>query len=102
MLDEVFGPDGKLTVSFEITGDHWRQLAMNDAGITEVGDRGTASYDDDGRWVTVSESVGCRGCVGTVEWTYHDGTLTFTAPEGAPTNADLVARLITEGTFLRQ
>ena len=71
-----------LTVScrstYKVAGDRFTHFVTNDAGIAEPGDIGTASYDDEGRWVTVSESVGCPGCVQVLAWSLVDGSLTLT------------------------
>jgi hypothetical protein len=72
------------------------------AGILEVGDVGTYSYDDEGRWVVVSESTGCPGCVSVVEWTLVDEALTLTlAPDQ---NRDIPAdeRAIVEGGYAQE
>ena len=71
------GADGEVAITFEIEGDRWTHFVTDDAGGVAVGDLGTASYDEDGRWVTVSESAGCAGCVLAYEWTLVDGTLTL-------------------------
>ena len=78
-IDEVIGPDDELVNAFEFTDDgRWTQLGdFSGTGVLESGDFGTYTYDDEGRLVTTSESEGCRGCVGVIEWTYADGVLTM-------------------------
>jgi hypothetical protein len=108
LFDAVFGADGELPIEFEIEGDQWRHITTNDAGIREVGDRGTSSYDEDGRWVTVSESIGCPRCVGIFEWTYDSGTLTLFNSEADTLGLDLpdsdrvIGLLVTEGVYQRE
>jgi TRAP-type C4-dicarboxylate transport system substrate-binding protein len=55
LVREWTGPDGQTLLAFEISGDSWTHLATNDAGIEEVGDRGTSSYDDQGRWIQTNQ-----------------------------------------------
>jgi hypothetical protein len=58
--------------------------------------------------VTVSESTGCPGCTGFIEWTYDDGTLTLFNSEAdtmdldLPENDHLIGRLVTEGIYHRE
>jgi hypothetical protein len=108
LLDAVLGADGELPIEFEIEGDQWRHYVTNDAGIRELGDLGTSSYDKDGRWVTVSESTGCPGCVSTFEWTDDKGTLTLFDSEADTLGFDLpesdrvIGLLVTEGVYQRE
>jgi hypothetical protein len=108
LLDSVFSADGELPIEFEIEGDKWRHYVTNDAGIRELGDLGTSSYDEDGRWVTVSESTGCPGCVGILEWTYDNDTLTLsnlvtdTLELDLPESDYLIGKLVTEGVYQRE
>ncbi len=105
LIGEVLGPDGETTFTIEVAGDRWTQSAVNDVGYTEVGDRGTFSYDDQGRWVTVSAG-GCRGCIGVIEWTYDDGSLTLKLIEGRTAEQlviiDPIASLVIDGTYEQQ
>jgi TRAP-type C4-dicarboxylate transport system substrate-binding protein len=56
LVRDMVGPDGQTPIAFEISGDSWTHLVTNDAGIEEVGDRGTSSYDEQGRWVQTNQS----------------------------------------------
>src|SRR5690606_20810954 len=47
----------------EIDGDRFRLLVGKNPDRLEIGDEGASTYDDEGNWVTTSESVGCPGCV---------------------------------------
>jgi TRAP-type C4-dicarboxylate transport system substrate-binding protein len=99
IVDEMLGPDGEITVMFEIEDGRWTQYEIADTGTAQEGDLGTYSYDSDGQWVTVSESGGCRGCVGVFDWTLEDGVLRLAivpADDAAITDD---VRLITEGEF---
>ena len=77
LLDEILGADGELPIAVKVAADRWTHFVTNDAGIAEPGDAGTASYDDEGHWVTVSESAGCPACVQVFEWSLVDGSLTL-------------------------
>lgn len=80
LVDALLGPDGELSQAIEITTDGWVHHVTNDAGFSEVGDLGTYSYDEDGRWVLTSESTGCPGCVAVVDWALTNGILTLKFP----------------------
>lgn len=103
LLDAMTGPDGEVPLDFEVGDGQWKVYVTNDAGIRELGDLGTHSYDAEGRWVTVSESSGCPGCVGVVEWTLVGDILTLTIADidgGQPPADD--ERFVTEGEYTRQ
>ncbi len=82
-----------------MAGDRWTEFQTNDSGIAEIGDLGTASYDRDGHWVTVSESEEAPGAVEVLDWTMSDGmlSLAFASVEGHSVGDD--GRLIVEGTY---
>lgn len=98
------GQDRRLPVTLRIAGDRWVMLATEDDGIPIPGDDGTLSYDDRGRAVMVSESMGCGGCVGTYAWRLDGDVLTMRlAKADSPDLAnDDVARMITQGDFRRE
>ena len=101
VVDEFLDADGQLTLQLVIDGDRWTESQVFDDGTTEVGDLGTFSYDDQGRWVTVSTSGGCRGCTGTLDWTFKDGVLTLNADHNVPNNElDDSERLHSEGEWV--
>jgi TRAP-type C4-dicarboxylate transport system substrate-binding protein len=77
LVDAMLGPDGELPTAIEITTDRWIHHVTNDAGFSEIGDLGTYTYDEDGRFVATSESTGCPGCVATLDWTLTNGILTL-------------------------
>lgn len=85
-------------VAIEVDGDRWRQLGGASPDLLEVGDEGRAEYDDEGNWVTTSESAGCPGCTVAIGWTIDGDTLMLTAPADID---DPFARLIIDGTYSR-
>jgi hypothetical protein len=100
LVDKFLEADGKLPMTIKVAGDRWTHFVTNDAGIPEIGDAGTASYDDDGHWVLVNPS----GRVLSYEWSLTDGSLTLTiisssAPGEADRPPDDEERLITEGVY---
>jgi TRAP-type transport system periplasmic protein len=99
IVGPMLGDDGELVVVLEIEDGRWAQYEELDDGTRELGDLGLSTYDPDGRWVTVSESGGCRGCEAVVDWSFTDGVLSlaFAAREGEPIPDD--ARLIVEGDY---
>lgn len=101
VVQRMLGADGKLPVTLRIAGDRWTILVTEeDGGIPVAGDVGSLSYDGEGRLVTVSESEGCPGCVGTYAWRLAGDSLTLEfAPAGKPPEDD--ERLVTEGVFRR-
>lgn len=92
---EAFGDE--FHVALEIEGDRWRQLVGANPDRLEVGDDGTSSYDDEGRWIATSESEGCPGCTAVVSWTLDGDTLVLSVPD----LQDPIARIINDGTFVR-
>lgn len=104
-IDEVIGPDDELAIAFEFTDDgRWTHLGdFTVAGVLEAGDFGTYTYDDEGRLVTTSESDGCRGCVGVIEWSLADGVLTIELVpyEGFPGPYPPDAMLMTNGEYVQ-
>jgi hypothetical protein len=72
---EFLGSDAEMLTAFEFDGDRWTHYITNDAGVEEVGDLGTLTYDDRGRLVTTSESTGCPGCVGFTVWELNGDVL---------------------------
>jgi hypothetical protein len=97
------GEDRQLPVTLRIAGDRWVLLATEDDGVAVPGDDGTLTYDDRGRAVMESESMGCGGCVGTYVWRLEGDVLTMRlATAISPDLADDdVARMITQGDFRR-
>jgi hypothetical protein len=104
-IDEVIGPDDELATAFEFSDDgRWTQLGdYSGTGVLESGDFGTYTYDDQGRLVTTSESEGCRGCVGVIEWSFADGVLTMelVPHEGFPGPYPPDAVLMTNGEYVQ-
>jgi hypothetical protein len=97
LAKEFLGSDGELPMAFEFDGDRWQHLVTNDAGVEEIGDLGTLDYDEEGRLVTTSQSTGCPGCVGTMEWTLQDDSLTLSSDEMSGPDAFIVT-----GSFTRE
>jgi len=77
-LDEEFPGVDELRITYQIDDGGWMQLANYGGAGDRAGDRGTYTYDEDGRWITTSESEGCQGCVGVIEWSLDADTLTLT------------------------
>ena len=75
LLDAVLGADGEMPVILEIEGDLWWFSVANDAGVFELGDLGTLTYEDDDRVVMVSESTGSPGGTMVLEWTFDGEVL---------------------------
>ncbi len=100
LVDDFLGADGELPITYKVAGHRFTHFVTNDAGIAEPGDIGTASYDDEGRWVTVSESVGCPGCVQVLAWSLVDGSLTLSlvSVDGQRPYPD-DERLVVEGVY---
>jgi hypothetical protein len=71
---EAFGPDGELPITFVFEDGTWQHIVVLDDGTSEVGDNGTYTVEGD-ELVTISESDGCPGCVGTYRWTWDGQTL---------------------------
>jgi hypothetical protein len=95
----VLGADGQAVLELEIDGDRWKQYVTEDDGRRALGDLGTWSLDDDGNWVTVSDSPGCRGCTGVIRVTGTPERMTTAFQSAAD---DPVARVMVEGTWERQ
>ena len=93
---EAFGDE--LHVVIEVEGDRYRQLSGVNPDRLEVGDEGTSVYDDEGNWVTTSESTGCPGCTATIGWTFDGDTLVLSAPADLD---DPIALMIIDGSFTR-
>lgn len=99
IVDQMLGPDGEIVVEYQIADDQWTQSEVLDDGTKPVGDLGTYTYDEAGRWVTVSESGGCRGCVQVLDWNFADGVLSLAfSPSGGEFVTD-DGRLIVEGDY---
>jgi TRAP-type C4-dicarboxylate transport system substrate-binding protein len=99
IVGPMLGDDGQLVVVLEIEDGSWTQYEELVDGTRELGDLGVSTYDPDGRWVTVSESGGCRGCEAVIDWSFADGVLSlaFAPGDGEPIPDD--ARLIVEGDY---
>jgi TRAP-type C4-dicarboxylate transport system substrate-binding protein len=101
LVGAMLGPDGELPMAIEITADGWIHHVTNDAGFSEIGDLGTYSYDEDGRWVMTSESTGCPGCVAVLDWTLTSGILSVNfAPGGGPDDPLSEEQLIIAGDWI--
>jgi TRAP-type transport system periplasmic protein len=101
--DEFRGID-EMHIVHRFQGGRYQQLA-NYVGGMSVGDRGTYSYDEEGRLVKVSNSGGCPGCTAVLDWTFEDGVLTLELVEDlgdAPTWSDedrAIGRFYDSGRF---
>jgi TRAP-type transport system periplasmic protein len=101
-IDEAIGPDGQLDITLQYDTDTWLQQDDADGdGVFTHGDHGTYDYDDDGRLVTTSESSGCRGCVGVLDWSFYDDILTLhlVPVDGQPRPYDPIEILMTSGDY---
>jgi TRAP-type C4-dicarboxylate transport system substrate-binding protein len=88
VVAEMLGPSGQIETTLEIGDGRWTLHVASD-DFTGIGDFGAYTYDDQGRWRTVSESGGCHGCVGLMQWTMEDGVLTLNfAPDVAQGQGD--------------
>jgi hypothetical protein len=99
IVGPMLGDDGQLVVVLEIEDGSWTQYEELADGTRELGDLGVSTYDPSGRWVTVSESGGCRGCEAVIDWSFADGVLSlaFAPSSEGPVPDD--ARLIVEGDY---
>lgn len=98
VIEEAVGPFAdELILSYKIGDGVWAQYQAIDAGEPELGDWGTFTYDGDGNWSTVSNSTGCPGCVGVLEWSVDSDVLSLTYLPGH--DEDPVSRFVTEGTW---
>ena len=100
LVDKHLEADGELPMAIKVAGNRWTHFVTTDSGIAEIGDAGTASYDDDGHWVLVNPS----GRVLSYEWSLTDGSLTLmivssSAPGEPDRPPDDDERLITEGIW---
>ena len=106
VAQEHLGADGENVIELRLAGRDWAQF-MEEDGTTGLvlGDRGTAAYDAEGRWVVTSQSEGCPDCTASFTWSVEGERLTLTvddmASDGDPVDA-LVSRLVMEGTFTRR
>ena len=101
IVGPMLGGDGKLPIDLKIEGDRWTVFVTDDSGITEVGDVGSATYDEEGHWVTTSESVGCPQCTARVQWQLAGDklVLAFAPADRGATHDD--ERLVVEGEYRR-
>ncbi len=100
IVAELLGPSGEKDTEFVIESDAWTLYEVFADGEREVLDVGTYSYDTDGRWVTVSTSGGCSGCVGGYDWTIDGDRLTLTLADVEDHSIyDDAVRLMTEGDY---
>jgi hypothetical protein len=75
-IDSLFGSADEFRYTLKIADGLWSQFVSVDGSPDELGDKGTYTYDD-GLWVTTSESTGCPGCVGAIEWELDGDALTL-------------------------
>jgi hypothetical protein len=94
-VDAILGPPGKLTFTLKIQGKRWAQFQTTTAGVTELGDKGTVTYQGTDRLTTVSTSSGAAGASASMRWTYdgHILSLAYTSPAGPD------SRLVMEHAF---
>lgn len=72
-----FGDATELRITYRFKDGRWLQLANYGGGPDTVGDRGTYVYDGQGRLLITSDSSGCDGCRGVVEWSMDGDVLTM-------------------------
>jgi hypothetical protein len=99
LVDKFLGADGELPIALKVAGDRWTLFVTDDADFAEPGDGGSSSYDAEGRWVQISESQGCPGCVGVLEWSLSDGVLSLTLVPGEGQIYDDADRLMFTGDY---
>ncbi len=100
IVAELLGPSGEKDTEFVIESDAWTLYEVFGDGEREVLDLGTYSYDSGGRWITVSTSGGCSGCIGGYDWTIDGDQLTLTlADVDNHSPYDDAVRLMTEGDY---
>ncbi len=100
IVADILGPSGEKLTELEIAADAWTLYEVTDDGERSVADLGTYHYDSDGRWITVSTSGGCSGCVIGFDWTLDGDQLTLTLAEVADHSIyDDGVRLMTEGGY---
>lgn len=97
---EVLGSDGTLPVDLELVDDEWKLYVTSDDGSRELGDFGTWTTDDEGRWVTTSQASGCRGCQGAVRVVLDGDRMTLDIDDGDAAVTE--THLIVEGTWTRR
>jgi hypothetical protein len=98
LVDKELGADGRLPLDIKILGGQYTVFEFNDAGVSDVGDLGTSSYDSEGHWVIISKSSGCTGCIDVTGWSLVNGVLTLTLVNQQGSSEDL-ERLIVQGSW---
>ncbi len=99
-VDHLLGPDGRMPTTLKLERGFFSIFVTSDAGLVELGDTGTATYDPSGPLIMTSASSGCHGCVYFYRWTY-DGTwltLAITKKEHVPEVED-GAEVVTNHTY---
>ncbi len=97
----AFGPDGELPITFVFDGGTWQHIVVDDNGTSEVGDFGTYVIEGN-ELITTSQSDGCRGCVGTYEYSFDGEVLSLTLATDNPDSEDARdVRLHTEYDFVK-
>jgi TRAP-type transport system periplasmic protein len=83
------------------------QFLANYVGGTQVGDRGTYTYDEGGRLVKTSSSSGCSGCTSVFDWSFEEDVLVLEVSEDGGDYPDwtdvdrAITRVYDAGTFQR-
>lgn len=90
IVDSILGPSGKITFTLKIQGGRWAQFQTTTAGVTELGDKGTLTYQGADRLTTVSTSSGAPGGIGRFRWSVAGHTLSLTFIDPASPDARLV------------
>lgn len=72
-ITAAYGPDGTMPVTLVLDDGVFQVFGVGDDGVKELGAKGTYTATNT-RWVAVSESEGCSGCVTTFRWAF-DGTV---------------------------
>lgn len=93
---EHLGEDGRLPLALTVVDGTWAITVTGDTGEVEVGDFGTAAYDDDGDLVTTSASSGCSACRAVLQWREAGDDLVMGSTDE---RLGPVERLVTEGTW---
>lgn len=90
LIAELYGPDGSVIIKLKFLDGRWTQFVNDEGQPPEPGDLGTYRSVD-GLLEMTSESQGCPGCVGLVDWVLDADTLSVRfAEDGHPDDERLM------------
>jgi hypothetical protein len=100
-IDEWYGPDGKLPISFELDDGSFLNFVVGDDGVKELGAKGTYTATKK-LWIPTSEGEGCPGCTYTYRWSFDGKVLSLELVSGSEGPADFrEVRLVTEHDYVK-